>query len=444
VATRPLALWSRLLVAGLATRNGTSAHRPAGGTEVNDRVTVSEAIDRVGIVVNSVSPALARRIALAAQGMGRPAPASVGTRQLNGFMDRIATLQLDSVNVFERSHYLPAFARLGAYDKATLDRLIFGPRSAYTEYWAHVAAVIPMVDRPLFHHRMEFMRDKYLTGWSHENPGVVDWVLGELRDRGVVRASELEHPSGKGDGGWWGWSLVKLALERLWLAGDVVTAGRTRFERSYALAETGVPRDILNTVIDPVDAKRTLVAKAVKALGIGTVSDIKDYYRMRDDDTKLALADLVDAGTVERVTVAGWNQPAYLDVGARMPRRIESAALLSPFDPIVWERERNLRLFDFHYRIEIYTPEPKRIYGYYSLPVLVDDQIVGRIDLKNDRQNRVLRVQSAWREPHATPGVEQRIVPLLESVSAWQGHESVEFAGRGDLSAHLQAAWHAR
>jgi uncharacterized protein YcaQ len=370
-----------------------------------------------------------------------------GTRQISAMLRRLGVLQLDSVNTFERSHYLPVLARLGVYDKADLDRVVFGRPREYTEYWAHVAAVIPMADRPLFHHRMERMRDRYLSGaddWSREHGEVLDWLRREVRARGTVLASDLEHPSGKGAGGWWGWSLVKEGLERLWLAGEVVSAGRTRFERSYALAESIVPGHLLDAVVDPADAKRALTEQASRALGIGTVSDIRDYYRMRDDDTKAALRDLVSSGRVREVRVDGWPQRAFLHSEARVPRRMDADALLSPFDPIVWERDRSLRLFDFHYRIEIYTPEPKRVFGYYSLPILLGDELVGRIDLKNDRQRRVLRVQSAWHEPHAHEDVAERVVPLLERVVGWQGHEAVEFADRGNLSSQLAEAWRAR
>jgi uncharacterized protein YcaQ len=397
-------------------------------------------------VVDSLSAAAARRIALAAQGFGQTRAASVGTRQLNGLTRRLQVLQLDSVNVFERSHYLPYFARLGRYDKAHLDRALFGKRSEYTEYWAHVAAVIPLEDWPLFRWRMADMRAKYGKpgGFTDSHREIVDWVMAEVASRGRVRASELEHPSGKGEGGWWGWSAVKEALEFLWLYGDLVTAGRDRFERSYSLPEARLPASVLSREISKPDAQRELVLKAVRAIGIGTRADIADVFRMRDDDTKARLRELTDEGLVQQTSVDGWRQPAFLPSGTRIPRRIEAAALLSPFDPVVWERERALRMFDFHYRIELYTPEPKRIYGYYTLPLLVDDQIVGRIDLKNDRQNHVLRVQSAWREPHAPAAVEQRIVPLLEEICLWQGHESVEFTGRGDLAADLEGAWRSR
>jgi uncharacterized protein YcaQ len=407
---------------------------------------MSHGVDRVGSVRrSSVSLAEARRIALAAQGFGVPAPTAVGTRQLNGLMQRLGVLQLDSVNVFERSHYLPVFARLGFYDKADLDRVLFSRRSDYTEYWAHVAAVIPISDWPLFRFRMTAMRDRYGRpgSWADSHRDTLEWARQQVAERGTVRASELEHPTGKGAGGWWGWSDVKQALELLWLFGELVTSGRDRFERTYALTSDRLPARILDAVVPVEDAKRTLVSQAVRALGIGTIGDIADYYRMRVDDTKCALLDLAEEGTVAQVSVDGWKQPAFLYTDARIPRRIEASALLSPFDPVVWERDRSLRLFDFHYRIEIYTPEPKRVYGYYSLPILLGDTIVGRIDLKNDRQARVLRVQSAWREPGAPMDVAERVVPLLESVARWQGHDAVEFAGRGDLSPELEGAWRA-
>jgi uncharacterized protein YcaQ len=395
-------------------------------------------------MVDSVSAAQARRIALAAQGFGRAASASKGIRQLRAVLSRLALLQLDSVNVFERSHYLPLFARLGAYDKADLDRLTFGPKSDYTEYWAHEAAIIPIEHWPLFRWRMQYYRDYYAANpqaWMHTNDPHIAWVRAELEAKGPLAASQIEDDSRKGKSGWWEWSDTKRALEYMFRVGDVVSAGRTRFERTYALAEQRIPTAVLDREVPAADAVRQLISLAAQAHGIGTLRDLADYYRIQQAPAKVAVDELVDSGELIAVTVAGWKSQAWLHRDARIPRSLNTAALLSPFDPVVWERARAERMFGFHYRIEIYTPQPKRVFGYYSLPVLIDDQLVGRIDLKSDRQARVLRVQSAWREPHAPAGVEDRIVALLEAARAWQGLESVEFAGRGDSSSLLCAAW---
>jgi uncharacterized protein YcaQ len=396
-------------------------------------------------VATSLSAGQARRIALGAQGFGvAPGAASgVGIRRLGSVLDRLGLLQLDSVNVFERSHYLPVFARLGSYDKADLDRLTFGATSRYTEYWAHEAAIIPMARRPLFQWRMDARRAQVEADpehWVHANRALLEWLRAELADKGPLPASQIEHDANKRKGSWWEWSDVKRGLEVLFAWGDVVSAGRTRFERTYALAEQRVPADILATTVSEADAVRALVALSARAHGIGTIADLADYYRIRQTPARAAIADLVDSGELLPVAVEGWSQPAFLHRDARLPRRMAAAALLSPFDPVVWARPRSERLFDFHYRIEIYTPAHKRIFGYYSLPVLLDDRIVGRIDLKSDRQNRVLRVQSAWRERGAPAGIEERIVPLLENARAWQGLDSIEVVDRGDLAREVAGA----
>jgi uncharacterized protein YcaQ len=405
---------------------------------------MSPPIATVGVVVTSLSAAQARRIALAAQGFGRPAAGTpVGVRQLGGLIDRLGLLQLDSVNVFERSHYLPVFARLGRYDKADLDRLTLGRTSRYTEYWAHEAAIIPMASRPLFQWRMDARRARDESdpdGWVRNNREMLDWLRAELASAGPQPASRIEHDANKRRGSWWEWSDVKRGLEVLFGWGEVVSAGRERFERTYALAEQRVPADILAMSVPEADAVRALVADGARAHGVGTLADIADYYRIRQTPAKAAVADLVESGELVPVTVEGWTQPAWLHRDARLPRRMEAAALLSPFDPVVWARPRSERLFDFHYRIEIYTPAHKRVFGYYSLPVLLDDRVVGRVDLKSDRQNRVLRVQSAWREPHAPAGMEERIVPLLESARAWQGLDTIAVVDRGDLAGDLAGA----
>jgi uncharacterized protein YcaQ len=397
-------------------------------------------------MAESLSPAQARRVALAAQGFARPKPPTVGPRQLNSLVSSLGLLQLDSVNVFERSHYLPVFARLGPYDKDELDRLTFrgaGPRARYFEYWAHEAALLPVESLPLFRWRMESYRARAAddpASWSNANPRMLAWLRDELADKGPLAASEIEHDANKRSGPWWGWSDVKTGLEVLFRWGEIFSAGRTRFERRYGLAEQVLPAGLLDVSVPRDDAIRELVRHAATAYGVATVRDLADYFRLPVADAKTAVASLVESGDLTQVDIAGWKQPAYLHRDARIPRRIDTAALLSPFDPVVWARDRALRLFGFHYRIEIYTPAPKRVYGYYSLPVLLDERIVGRIDLKSDRQARVLRVQSAWREDGAGDDVSERIAPLLESTREWQGLDSIEVVGRGNLADALRSA----
>jgi uncharacterized protein YcaQ len=406
-------------------------------------------------MVQTLSAGAARRVALSAQGFGRPVTGRAGTRQLNGLFQRLGLLQIDSVNVFERSHYLPAFARLGAYDRALLDRLTFtagSPSSdaGYTEVWAHEAAFVPVRDWSLFRFRHRRFHEKYLAGrdsWGlNAGASTIEWLRAELATKGPLAASEIEHDANVRQGPWWGWSEVKQGLEVMFRAGELATAGRTRFERRYALAEQVLPASVLDHSPDAPDAIRELVRRSVTALGVGTLSDIADYYRLYTAETKTALRELVEAGEVERVHVHGWERggrplAAYVPVGVRVPRSVSATAVLSPFDPVVWERDRLLRMFGMHYRIEIYTPAPKRVFGYYVLPVLVDDEIVGRVDLKSDRQAGVLRVQSAWVEEGRSAGaVAERLAPLLWSTAEWQGLDEVAVAGRGDLAAALGSA----
>ena len=399
-------------------------------------------------MTETVSIASARRIALAAQGFGREVPASVGTRQLTGTLDRLGVLQIDSVNVWERSHYLPVFARLGAYDKSLLDAITLAPRARYLEYWGHEATFMRREMLPLFQWRMDHYRDRALAGsdgWVRENRATLDWLLAEIGRGGPRAASDIEHEDNVRQGPWWGWSDVKRGLEVLFRSGELVSAGRKGFERRYALPAQVLPAEITSRVVAKPDAIRELVAHAARAHGIGTLDDIADYFRLPSADTRDAIRDLVDAGELLPVTVEGWSQggkprPAWLHRDARRPRRMDVDALLSPFDPVVWARSRALRLFDFHYRIEIYTPEPKRVHGYCVQPVLIDGIIAGRVDLKNDRQSKTLLVQSAWREPSAPPETAEKLAALLRRAAEWQGLERISVRDRGTLSSELRAA----
>lgn len=398
--------------------------------------------------MDRLSLAQARRLALGAQGFGRPHPETVGARQLSAAVDRLDVLQLDSVNVFARSHYLPLFARLGAYDPAELDRLIFARRGRYTEYWAHEAAIIRREDWPLWHWKRAALRERFTRTkpWVQNNQPMMRWLLEELAEKGPMTVSDVEHDATARRGPWWGWSDVKEGLEYLFAFGDVVSGGRRGFSRVYALPEQVGLAELHEVAVPRADAERELVRRSVRALGVGTVSDIADYYRLKIAPTVAALRDLEDAGEIEAVAVEGWMRgsrplPAYRWPAARIPRRIETAALLSPFDPVVWFRDRALRLFDFHYRIEIYTPAPKRQYGYYTLPVLIDDQVVGRIDLKSDRQAGVLRVQSAWSEPgQDAHAMAERIAPILRRAAQWQGLGDVVVADRGNAAGAVRAS----
>ncbi|MGR2751251.1 winged helix-turn-helix domain-containing protein [Agromyces arachidis] len=399
-------------------------------------------------MVDHVSPALARRIALAAQGFGRPRPAAAGTRAIAGVVDRLGLLQIDSVNVFERSHYLPAFSRVGAYDRSALDRLAWGRRGRLVEYWAHQAAFIPRELWPLFEFRREEYRQQGASewgGWLSENRRLADWLRVELAANGPMPASAIEHDANTRRGPWWGWSDVKRTLEWMFRTGEVVCVDRRRFERVYALPEQALDASLLEGAPAADDQVRALVERAASALGIATAADLADYWRMKAVQVRPAIGDLVDAGVLQPVEVPGWTTggrpvPAWLHRDARRPRRVEAAALLSPFDPVVWFRPRAERLFDFHYRIEIYTPEAQRQFGYYSLPVLLDDRIVGRIDLKSDRAARVLRVQSAWAESHAPAETAERLAPVLRDAARWQGLDDVVVTGRGDLAGAVASA----
>jgi len=280
-------------------------------------------------MADTISPASARRVSLAAQGFGVTRPDTVGTRQLNLVIQRLGLLQIDSVNVFERSHYLPVFARLGSYDKAVLDKLTFARRGPYTEYLAHVATFIPTVDLPLFGFRKERIRAKQSQdAWVQGNRPMLDWLLAELADKGPLPASRFEHVENVRKGPWWGWSDVKLGLEYLFEWGDVVSGGRRGFERVYALPEQVLPRAVIDARIEKDVALRELVRRSIRALGIGTVGDVADYYRIYNAEAKAALEELVDAGEVRRVSVPGWKAPAYLDAAARIPRRRRSTSSL--------------------------------------------------------------------------------------------------------------------
>jgi uncharacterized protein YcaQ len=391
----------------------------------------------------SISAAEARRVALAAQGFGRPVAEPVPTRAVSAGAARLGLLQIDSVNVFERSHYLPLFARIGAYDRAALDRLTFAKRGPFLEYWAHEAAFIPRDDLRLFRWRMDAfrLRDAGPTRAAgvERTAAIRRELHALLRAEGPMPASAVEHESNVRRGPWWGWSDVKAGLEQMFRWGEVVSAGRAGFERVYALPDQVLPAGFLDDAPSRADAVRELVRRAARSIGVGTRADLADHYRLRSDDTAAAIADLQDTGELVPVEVAGWRERAWMHVDARVPRRIEADAVLSPFDPVVWFRRRAERMFGFHYRIEIYTPAPKRVYGYYVLPVLQDAALVGRVDLKSDRQRGVLRVRTAWHEPGSSidPG---RLALTLQRAAAWQGLDGVEVTDRGTAAAGLADA----
>ncbi|MFC4140481.1 MULTISPECIES: winged helix-turn-helix domain-containing protein [unclassified Microbacterium] len=399
----------------------------------------------------SLSAAEARRMTLGAQGFSRRRPDTVSPRHLHRAMERMGVLQIDSVNVFARSHYLPVFARLGEYAPAQFDRTFFSPSSRYVEYLAHEAAFVPAEDWALWRFRMDDFRRKWerdADSWLNANGRTLAWVLDELRDRGPLRPADLRDDAPRERGGWWNWDEVKMALEHLWRVGDVAVSGRRGFERSYALAEDVIPADALAREVTRDAAIRELVLRAARAYGVASEADIADYHRIRDRAAvRHAIDDLTDAGELAPVVVRGWERlgkqvPAWTHTGAALPRRIDGAALLTPFDPVVWFRDRALRVFDLDYRIEIYVPAEKRRFGYYSLPVLVGDRIVARVDLKADRQASALLVQSAWWEPQSRASDADQIAGELLRAASWQGLERISVSGWGDAAEPIAQALH--
>ena len=375
---------------------------------------------------------LARRIALAAQGFGGPRLASVNAGHLRRTIERLSLHQIDSVNVLVRAHYLPAFSRLGAYDRVLLDRAAWGVRSrrALFEYWAHEASLLPLELHPLLRWRMAAAERgeigwRSLRAYAGERRNEVDAVLERIRAEGPLAASDFDH--GKSTGGWWGWGETKAALEWLFWAGLITTATRrTNFERVYDLTERVIPPDILAVpTAEPAEAKRKLIERSARTLGIATATDLRDYFRLDPQSARDAIGELVEDGVLIPVTVESWKQPAFLHRDAKLPRRIRGAALLAPFDPLVWERARTERLFDFRYRIEIYTPADKRVHGYYVLPFLLDDRLVARVDLKADRQTSRLLVRQVTWEPDPPADAPKRLDAELRLMADWLGLESV-------------------
>ncbi|MCW2770910.1 MAG: cytoplasmic protein [Aeromicrobium sp.] len=390
----------------------------------------------------------ARRIALAAQGFTRPRPGldgQVTSRHVARIVERLGFFQIDSVNVLVRAHYMPLFSRLGAYDVELLHRTAGRAPRRMFEYWAHEAALVDIALWQAFQFRMESGARMWggMIRIFEEKPEFVEWVLSEVRDRGPLTAREIEHDVPRTKEGWgWNWSEVKAALEYLFYKGRVTAARRnTAFERVYDLPERVIPRAQLEAPpLDVATAHRVLVSHAARALGVGTAQCLRDYFRMDPAATRTAIDDLVASGELEPTSIAGWRRPAYLHRDAVRPRTVSARALLSPFDPLVFERTRAERLFDFRYRIEIYVPAEKRIHGYYVLPFLLGDRLVARVDLKADRASGTLLVHGAWAEPHAPDRTADELAAELRLMADWLGLGSIVPPVKGDLAGELTAA----
>lgn len=394
-------------------------------------------------MVQNLSAKEARRIALAAQGFGRARPVSPSRRHLISTIEALGVVQIDSVNVVSRSHYLPFFSRLGPYDRALLEDLAWGRRPALAEYWAHEASLTPLATHPLLRWRMADAAEgvgvwKGVAAFLRGHGDFIDQALAAVAERGPLPASALELGA-KGEGGWWGWSEAKRAMECLFWTGRLTTATRRgSFERVYDLPERVLPPAIhAAPTPDRAEAQRRLLTIAARAMGVATERDLRDYFRLGPAETRTALAELVEAGELVPATVEGWGRPAFLHPDAPRARPIKARALLSPFDNLIWFRERAERLFDVRVRLEIYTPAHKREHGYYVLPFLQDEAITARVDLKADRKAGRLIVLAAHAEPSANDRTAVLLAAELQAMAGWLGLGGVAVQPRGDLASAL-------
>ena len=395
--------------------------------------------------MEKISPAVARRAVIAAQGfLAAPPAGKADRRHLARVLSRIGVLQMDSVAVLARAHYMPLFSRLGAYPTSLLDEAAWGRKRSLFEFWGHEASLLPMAMHPLFRWRMEDAASgrttwAFLAKFAKEEHRYIAAVLAHITAEGATAASALEGP--KRAPGWWQWSHAKHALEYLFWTGQVTTASRRGFERIYDLTERVIPSAILSArTPSRADAQRELIRIAARALAVATAGDLRDYFRLAPSDVTPRIAELVEAGELRPVQVDGWKTIAYVSPQAEFPRRISAASLLSPFDPLVWDRDRTERLFGFRYRLEIYTPAAKRVHGYYVLPFLLDDCLAARVDLKALRTENTLVVAAAHVEPGAPPDTASRLAVELRRMADWQALGQIKVLPRGDLAAPLAKA----
>ena len=403
----------------------------------------------------TLSAAQARRVFLHAQGLARRRPnRRVGTRQFRDYLERQGVLQLDSVNVLARAHYLPLFSRHGPYDRDAFDAYLWSSGEVF-EHWGHMASVMPRRLFPLMRHRM----DEEATRWSKYiaekveavKPGLVAAVEEAVQRHGPLTAADLEHleeAEARKRGGWWDWSATKTVLEYLFLTGRVAIAGRPNFQRLYGAPEQVWGEAAEAEPLAAEEARQALFDHAIEAAGIGTVADLADHFRFKQTPAERYARSAVERGLADWVQVEGWRKPALLARSAEEPARATASALISPFDPAVWFRDRLVRMFGMHYRIEIYTPAAKRVYGYYTLPFLLGDQMVARVDLKAERKAGQLVSKAAWLEEQPAPGARRKGVDEVASALAselklmaqWLGLDEVVVEPPGTLSCALEAA----
>jgi len=403
--------------------------------------------------MQSLSRSQARRVALAAQGFLDRPHATPTLRTFERTLARTGVLQVDSVNVLQRAHYMPLYSRMGPYDVDLLQRASQRRTRRVVEYWAHVQAFMPVDLWPVMRHRMEHYRARRGKWWPllerqglDDSPELEAEVLRAVHDRGPVTARDLEAEFSRGPRvkqHWgWNWSEARKVLDFHYMTGDLAIAGRNgAFEVLYDVPERVIPHVHLDAPdLTPEQAHVELVRRAARSHGVGTLACLADYYRMRVDETKAAVGTLVEAGELEQVAVEGWSRPAWLHRDARVPRRVPVSTLLSPFDPVVWHRDRTENLFDFRYRIEIYVPQEQRVHGYYVLPFLLGERIVARVDLKADRPGGRLLVKGAFAEPSAPADTVPELASELGRMAGWLGLDDVVVEPRGDLANGLSGA----